>query len=336
MGKTQGNLAVATVGSYLPQTMDEAIKIIEGLKKQNVAVLGNGEVFVRRTPQGQVRSVKALVALEEANGELAIISNKAMTTAKGFYHANQITGLSIITPQNLTLPDGKVVINPYPVIDPESSTISKIWVKKLCLGYSPTGNLVITSATLLYDIKMYLIQDLMKKVTYNRGCGRMCMEQMLTPEEKDKGIFFKVEGPLGLWVDINQPDVLKAFDTFINKKNFAERNAQTICERVAMQKHPALAHIAYVNAEGPDKKRRAVVTLVGFVNDFSQRQLEEIAEQAERGEEIKINGQKTEVEVINIQGEATHEDMVVEVDDEEKLISETETNVEGASQGQLF
>lgn len=303
-----------------PQTLEQALKIIENLRKQNVAVLGDGEVFVKRTPTGQIKSVKALVCLEEANGELAVISGKAMTTAKGFYHANQITGLSIITPQNLTLPDGNVVVNPYPIIDPDSGTISKIWVKKLCVGYGPTGNLVVTSATLLYDIKMYLIQDLMKKVAYNKNLGRVCMEQMLTEEDKSQGVFFKMEGPLGIWVNLSQPDILKAFDTFINKKNFAERNAQTICERVAMQKHPALAHIAYVNADGPDKKRRAIVPVVGFVNDLTQKQLEEIAEQAEKGEEvIEVAGQKAEV--ISVQGEATHEDMVVDTDDEEKLAS---------------
>jgi hypothetical protein len=291
-------------------------KQIELLKKQSISFLGDGQVFVKRTTEGLVRAVKAPVVLEEKNGELAVISGKTMVTAKGFYHANQIAGLSIITPEKLTLPDGQVVVNPYPIIDPESGTIRKIWVKKLAIGNSPTGVLVVTSATLLYDINMYFIQDLIKKVTYNAGSGRVCMESGLTDDERRKGIFYKIDGNMGVWADMSNKEILKAIDTFVNKKQFAERNAQTIAERVALQKHPAMAHIAYVSAAGPDKAHRAQVTIFGFVPDFSQKQLMDIADQAERGEEIVVNGSKAEV--IETVGVASEEDMVVEADDEEQ------------------
>ncbi|GKV56005.1 hypothetical protein NCCP2222_19520 [Sporosarcina sp. NCCP-2222] len=297
------------------EQFNRAQQEIQLLKKQNVAVLGDGEVFVKRTNGGALRSIKGAVTLNERNGEIATIQGKTMTTAKGFNTLNQIAGLSIITPEKLTLPDGQVVVNPYPIIDHESGTISKVWVKKIAIGYSPTGNLVITSSTLLYDIKMYFIQDVMKKVQYSKDAGRVCMEQMMTEEEKKNCIFLKIEGFLGVAANIQHKDVLKAIDTYINKKQFAERNAQSICERLVMSKHPALASAAYVTKQG----EVARVPVVGYVHDFNREELLEIADKAERGEEVVVRGKKADV--IEAVVEATEADITVDADDEEILQS---------------
>jgi len=305
------------------EQMQRAQQEIQLLRRQNVAVLGDGEVFVKRANNGVIRSVKGSVTLNEKNGEIATIQGKTMTTAKGFNTLNQIAGLSIITPEKLTLPDGQIVVNPYPIIDSESGTISKVWVKKIAIGYSPTGNLVITSSTLLYDIKMYFIQDVMKKVQYNQGAGRVCMESMLTEEERQNCIFLKIEGLLGVAANIQHKEVLKAIDTYINKKQFAERNAQSICERLVMSKHPALASAAYVTKHGDIAK----VPIVGYVHDFNREQLLDIADKAERGEEVVIKGQKADI--IEAVVEATEADMTVDADDEEIIQSaplENETN----------
>ncbi len=308
---------MATAEKNLSLSVPDLQKQLEAYKSQNVAVLGDGEVFVRRAAEGQIRAIKGAVTLSESNGEIAVIKDKAMTTGKGFNAANQITSLSIITPEKLTLPDGSVVVNPYPIMDQESGTIRKFWVKKMAVGYGPTGNLVLTSATLLYDINMYFIQDLLKKVTYNKEAGRVCFEQMLTDEEKQKGIFYKIDGGMGVWADVNHKDILKAIDTFVNKKQFAERNAQTIAERLVMAKHPALSHIAYVNAQGPDKQRTAKVKLVGYMTDMDQGQLLELAQKAEKGEDVKVDGKP--VEVIETTAEASYEEMAAQADDEEQL-----------------
>jgi len=290
---------------------NQALQTIDALKKQNVAVLGDGEVFVKKINGGQIRSVKGAITLNEKNGEIATIQGKTMTTAKGFNTLNQIAGLSIITPEKLTLPDGQIVVNPFPIIDHESGTISKVWVKKIAIGYSPIGNLVITSSTLLYDIKMYFIQDVVKKVQYNQGSGRVCMEQMLTEEEKNNSIFLKIDGFLGVAANIQHKEILKAIDTYINKKQFAERNAQSICERLVMSKHPALASAAYVTKQGDFAR----VPIVGYVHDFNREELLDIADKAEHGEEVVIAGQK--VDIIETVIEATEADMTVDADDEE-------------------
>lgn len=317
--------ALATKAPNHTEELEILRQEVEMLRKQSVGVLGEGEVFVKPLKEGgQIRPIKGMIKLEESNGEIASIQGKFMTTGKGFYKANQIASLNIVTPKELTLDTGQVVVNPYPVIDPESGTIRKFWVKKMAIGYGPTGNLVLTSATLLYDINMYFIQDLMKKVQYNAGAGRVCFEDALTEKEKQTGIFYKFDGKLGIWANVEHKEILKAIDTFINKKNFAERNAQTIAERVVLSKHPALSHITYVNALGPDKHAVAKVPIVGFVHDITRDQLEDIAKQAENGEEIRIDGRP--VETVETTVTASVDDIAVEADDEEIIVTEARGN----------
>ncbi|MGG3874706.1 hypothetical protein [Brevibacillus laterosporus] len=292
-------------------------------RAQNVAVLGDGQVFIKRTEDGQLRSVKGRVDLLESKGEIAFVQNKAMITAKGYYKANQIAGISIITPDKLILPDGNIVVNPYPVIDQESSTISKVWVKKIAIGFSPTGNLVISSATLLYDVNMYFIQDLVKRVKNNAGVGKICAEAALTEEEKSKGGFYKIEGFLGVWVDYSHKETFKAVENFIQKKLFAERNAQSICERLVFSKHPALA-FSFVEYEGPEYKRKTSLPIVGYINDFTRKELLDIAEKANQGDEISFNGKQ--VEVIEANATASAEDIETETDTDE-LSSQAEEGV---------
>lgn len=286
--------------------------------QKSIVSLGDGKVFVKRTPDGIIRAVQGVVQLDEKNGEIAEIQGRFMTTAKGFNTLNQIAGLSIITPEKLTLPEGNIVVNPFPFVDPETGSITKVWVKKVAIGYSPTGNLVVTSATLQYDIRMYFIQDLVKKVEFCKDAGKICLKSSLSEEELKNGQFFAIDGELGVYVNFSHKDILKAINTYIQKKLFGERNAQSICERLVLGKHPALAHAAYVDAIGAEKARIAKVPVIGFVHDLTREEMLNITEQAEKGQEIKVKGQSVETIDIGVTT-ATKEEMETEIDDEEKI-----------------
>ncbi|WP_179945225.1 hypothetical protein [Clostridium carboxidivorans] len=297
-------------------------------KNQEVAKLGDGDVFIKRTPTGAIKALRGRVKLEERKGHLAVIQGKAMITAAGYNAMNQFAGISIITPEKLTLPNGDIVVNPYPIIDPESGTIDKVWVKKTAIGYSPTGNLVMTSSTLLYDIKMYFIQDLNKKVQYNKGSGRMCMEQTLTDDEKKKGMFLRIQGTMGIWVDLTNVDILKCMDTYIQNKLFAERKAQTIAERNALKKHPSLCQV-YVDAVGPDKFHVGFVNVVGFNSDLTRDDLTKLAHMAEKGESIsEYKGAKVDIIDANVIDDITEEDIYTARDEEETTPELTESTAQ--------
>jgi len=296
----------------------------EMLKAQNVACLGDGQVFVKRSQGGIIRAIKGQVLLEERNGEIATIQGKTMVTSKGFAKANQLAGLSIITPDRMLSGEGKFITNPYPILDEQSQTVTKILVKKMAVGYSPIGNLVISTATLMYDIKMYFVQDLVNKVHSNKAAGRISMFNSITEEDRKKGDFFRIEGDLGVFVDFSNPDILQALKTFMQKKTFGERNAQSICERLVFSKHPALAHIAYVNPSGQDKNQTAKVTIFGYVFEVSKEELDHIKNAAEKGEEISVKGREIQTVDVGVVS-ATSEEMVVETDDEEIAHQSAET-----------
>lgn len=313
-------------------------------QKLEVANLGDGAVFVKRTQAGVIKSVKGTIILREELGQLAEVppkSGKVMVAANGFNELNKIAGLSIITPKTLTLPNGDIVVNPYPVIDPVSRTIEKVWVKKMAVGYSPIGNMVITSSTLLYDITTYFLQDLAKKVQYNKDAGKVTMGANLTEEERTKGTFHPIQGDLGIWVDYTHKEVLKALDTFIQNKLFAERKAQTICERNVMKKHPALSTVN-VLAQGPEGKRVAKVTIIGFCHDLTEKELLGLAEKAETaGENLELDGGQ-KVEYIDVESSTvTEEDLRVSQEDEEMSLSaeeafERETGSSGSEGRPMF
>jgi len=288
------------------------------MKEMIKTELGNPEVFVKKTDKGEIQSIKASMTLKETKGHVAVIEGKTMITANGYYYLNKIAGLSVITPPTLSIDGEKEAPNPYPIIDEKSGRISKVWVKKNVVGYGPTGNLAITSNTFSYDIQMYFIKDLVGKVIKDKTAGRICMETQLTEQQKQTGAFYLIEGELGVWVDFSNYNVLKAIKTMSENKVFAERKAQTICERNAMKRHPAFANI-YVDAKGTENNRTAEVTVIGYSHNFNAEKLSEISERAEKGEsgeEIQIDGEK--VQIINTE----------DTSDEEALVEYTNTSEE--------
>lgn len=293
-------------------------------KQTEIAKLGDGEVFVKRTNAGILRSVRGVVVLSEDKGHIADIGgNRLMYTQEAYEEANKIASISIITPPKLTLNTGEIVVNPYPILDPDSGTIAKVWVKKMAIGYSPIGNLVITSATLLYDTLAYFIQDLAKKIEKHKGSGKVCMKSMLTENELKTGVFHALQGELGVWADYTHPEILKALGTFIQKKLFAERLAQTICERLVYSKHPALVL-------GKPTARVMRVPIIGFCHEHSQEELIELANKAaeanpgEPGEVTEVNSGDIKAQTIDVSSEITPEDIEATREDTETTLDSSE------------
>ena len=162
-------LALIPTGANEDQRQ-QLIKYVESVQKQNIAILGDGQVFFRKGNDGMVKAVSGAMMIKEKTGEIAMIKGKPMLTAVSYYAQNKIASCTIITPDYLIIPDkdgDRKVPNPFSIPDPESGTITKVWVKKGCLGRNPVGNWVYTTCTLLYDIKSYFVQDCYKKILSN-------------------------------------------------------------------------------------------------------------------------------------------------------------------------
>ncbi|MDC4204792.1 MAG: hypothetical protein MPW14_11010 [Candidatus Manganitrophus sp.] len=70
----------------------------QALRNQNVALLGDGEVFIRRDASGVMRACKMPVSLSERNKEIQRIGEHWMITSAGADKLNQLPGLNIMTP----------------------------------------------------------------------------------------------------------------------------------------------------------------------------------------------------------------------------------------------
>lgn len=280
--------------------------------------LGMPDVWIKRTPAGRISAVRADMVLKESQGELCFIEGKPMITADGYYRLNQVASLAIMTPDSISIPsadgDGvRRVANPYPFIDPASGTQKGVWVKKLAVGYSPIGSMVVSSTTLFYDFSLYFIADLQKKVKDNREAGRLCFEHQLTDDERAKGIFMRIEGDLGIWANTQHPDILRAVSTWIQNKQFGERKAQTVAERNALKHHPALA-MKLAGIQGNKGNGAGMVTVIGWQHDHGRDELEDIARAADAGQPIEVAGRQ--VEVTEHTGEVSPEELMTAAEDD--------------------
>lgn len=291
------------------------------MSKNNAVVekvkLGDPDVWIKRTSKGKVSAVKAKITLREAQGELVEVAGKTTISALGYRRLNQIASLGVITPDSITIPgpSGAVnVPNPYPIIDKESGTQKGVWVKKIAVGYSPIGSMAVSSTTMYYDFNIYFLEDLQKKVQYDKDAGKLCFKDQLTDQELKTGLFMAIEGSFGIWVDPNHKEILKAISTWIQSKKFGERKAQTVAERNALKHHPALSlELGQTKGEKGNRWLETVVT--GWQHDYSAADLEDIALVADAGEEVEIGGEVIEVETIVDDSNPDDEDVAATDDD---------------------
>lgn len=310
---------------------NELTKAEENQAVAKVSELGDGTVFVKKTEDGFVKAVNGLVTLSKDKGHIYELNGKHSITKAGYDHMNKIAGVSIITPNTLQLPSGQVVVNPYPILDKATGSIKKVWVKKTAIGLSPTGNLTMTSRTLLYDIDMYFIQDLAKKIKFNKQAGRYCHKSSLKPADLENGIFMEITQGMGVWANTQNAEVLKAIDTYIQNKLFAERKAQTICERNAMKSHPALSQGTTIDVE---KDGKTALRVIGWVNDFTESELEELKKRAEIHQRLQKSADdmdSTGIEIDDQYHDIDEEDLREPIDEPEADLAPDDDDIPEAA-----
>lgn len=289
-------------------------------ENQKPVVLGGNDAIVKMTDSGLIKAVKAKVPLSEKTGEIACVQGKTLLTAPGYYKINQVVGVNFYMPEKLELPNGDIVVNPYPIIDPDSSTLRKVWIRETGVGYNALGNMQVVTITLLYDINVYFADTLMKKIEKNKAAGKLCMESSLTDEEKRTGIFVSVDGPMGLWANMNCPDTFDAVKQFLQDKKFGERKAQSVIERNIIKK---ITGITYVDAAGPERARVATVPVIGWTHDLTKEDIEKIVQASQKGERpASYKGYKIDYD--DTVGEVTPDEAALAADEEEDKPPATE------------
>ena len=284
------------------------------LKSQNIAILGDGEVFVRRDTGGIMRACKMQVSLSERNKEIHRIGEHWMITSAGADRLNQLPGLNIMTPQSVVV-DGKEVSNPNIERHPKTRAIQAVYVRKIIFGPNPIGNMVGVDYTLFFNVYTYFLQDLQSKIRRYPVCGSYGMKdqpptaaaavaETATRSTRPRSlVFFEIEDPVGLWVDLSHGEIQEVFNQHVSRQKFGDRHAQSICTRNALLKHPAIASKTVEVHNGVAK-----IIVYGFKHDFDFKKFSEIGEKIGKGQidpkEIQIEHAEEEAkfEEVSLEG----------------------------------
>lgn len=298
------------------------------------------DVYVKRRPDGKLmRPVKAIMTLHESRGQIYKVSKKWAITNDGYKFLNKVASVSIVTPQKVSM-DGQEMPNPVVERDPDTKVILTVNVRKMGVGYSPAGNMVVIDKTLYYNVYTYFIQSIQAKMNKeewkwdsaankSKPTGKMLhpdAARIGTKDDKpktDKGkwVFLPTAPPLGLWINYMDKAIQECLEEHTQRQRFGDRIAQTIVERNILKAHPAIAVGQVEVGDASRGKHKANVTVWGWRHEDDSERLEQVVEQAARGaKEIKV----ADVEVVQ---EVIEPDM-----EEEAQVVEEEAAEEGATE----
>jgi len=144
-------------------------------------------------------------------------------------------------------------------------------------------------------------------------CAKLGTEEK-EPKEEGEWSFFKIEPPLGIWVNHADPAILDCIEEHIQRQRFGDRIAQTIVERNILRDHPAIA-ASTVTPKKKGEKTIAYVTVYGYRHDLEPPNINKILAQAERGEEV-VEVEAETIEEVPIEEEQKAMEDVEKVDEE--------------------
>ena len=271
-----------------------------------------GEVMIRQTDRGFMRPVAAKMQLSESAGHVNKISGKYAISKAGFIRLNKVASINLVTPDSVVV-DGKRQPNPYIERNKKTRLIESVHLKRIGVGYSPTGNIVVIDRTVNYNLYVYLIQSFQAKMDADewetnketkRGrktgakkfpdCAFYGTE-VAKPGIEGNWVFYEIAHPVGIWVDITNPAIQACLAEHIQRQKFGDRIAQTIVDRNILKDHPAIA-ISQVDGPNP------TVTVHGYRHDMTTDNIQSVMEQAENGsKDIKIDAKVIEAEVEEIE-----------------------------------
>jgi len=176
-------------------------------------------------------------------------------TSMGYHRLNAKAGLEILTPpdiryENTTRP------NPY-ILRDDSHKVVEVIARKIALGFAPNGGLVAADQTVSFRPINKLISDLLPIIHRYPAVGEICNKSSIGREELKKGWFEPLHdsgsSSIGIWVpNVKHQELHSLWHEYGKSISYAERYAQTMCERNAIKKHPAISFSTLAVHRGND------------------------------------------------------------------------------------
>lgn len=307
-------------------------------KKNEIAVLGDGEVFVKRTAEGSFKAIRGEIRLSQSDKEVTSIpGGGVMISTYGYDKLNKFAGLTIVYPPQIPItvdrrgyPETAMVENPYIEYD-KDGVMKVITVEALAIGLSPIGNWVITQERTRFDLHQYFVADAWSKAKKFPACGKFVSRETYEKmPDRENRMFLKIMGEWGLALDVTHPDVMSTLSGQITRQKFAERIASSICRRNAMKRHPAIAKTE-VKLHGGE----AYVTVYGWQHDMTAAQITKMVSLTTGGQlppQITLQSESKEPQYGD--GEVSSVEVEVVTDDLDK--QEKKESQAPGEQGALF
>lgn len=347
-GDVVGILSAAKAQNDMPPEEYLGRLLLE-YRRQNVAVLGSHEAFVRRRSDGFLQGIIEPVRVSVTNGDVYQLAmkrpyirrdgtlerffgrtkgrtdiewidenrHKGMLTYQGFQRVNAVAGCSLPQPATITV-DGEKRTNPYVQRmerpDGRPGDVVRVVVGVVVIGPAPaTGNLVAVSYVLDYDPARDLQHMLAEVADKHPQVCKLVAES--DPQTREPGWHYvDIYGGVGYCFDLTVDEIAKVYRKFINMMQHAEKKAQTVARRNAMRSHPALGGFAHVTV---DDHGRAVLPVRGWtMSPENEEQWVEITRALERGRPLPELAEVLDVEVEEIAEEYDPEAEEAQVDPE--------------------
>jgi hypothetical protein len=212
-------------------------------------------------------------------------SNDWRITAMGYRYLNRVASISLVSPESVIV-DGRAVPNPHIERDSKTKAIESVNLRRMGIGFSPLGAIVVIDKTLFYNVYTYFIQSIQAKMAREAGCAVYGTQDM-RPEKAGAWAWYGVEPPLGIWINYESAPILECLQEHTQRQRFGDRMATTILDRNILKDHPAIA-AAQVYAKGGEGGVKAMVVVYGYRNALTPRNLSEIMRQAEDPADSKI------------------------------------------------
>ncbi len=265
-------------------------------KPKDVALeLEFGKLYCRVKGNQILRPIKANLGLYEEMGQIYKVKKDYAISHPGYLLLNKVASINLVTPQKVMV-DERERPNPFIERNPKTKLIETVNIRKIGVGYSTVGNVVVVDKTLLYNIYAYFIESVqakMKKVVWkdkrptktklHPDCAIIGTADE-RPKKDGRWAFFETVSPLGMWMNYEDSAIIDCLNEHTQKQRFGDRIAATIVERNILKTHPAIG-ISKVQPQpgGVEGKKIAYVTVYGYRHEFGPIQIDEILAQAEAG-----------------------------------------------------
>jgi len=308
--------------------------------KAEIVKIEDNELFVYRDGNGKLGRVYSKEITLREGLHYDKISGKHMLNVGGYVKLNQFANVNTLSPNTIIM-DGIEQPNPYIERDIKRS-IQVVHVRAYAVGFSLTGNLVVTQKSLVLDLHNYLVQDLQARINRFPACGCVGVEaekpvswcpvvekwgsgkktyesgEEIKPRENANLRFTPTIGVvgddvIGIWYDLSHPEIISVINDASFRRKYCDRNAITFCERNAMKIHPAIAMTVIPPELIDEKNKTAKVMVYGYKNDLTIDQLHKIKDAAALGDLNrieKIAGASVEIMPDTGPEELTYDEMV--------------------------